>query len=127
MFGSISLEEFQRAMRDREFASHLIQHRLWKEEYAIYLLCMVCFCLVYYSTTSSIRHTRRRCELLEQRTKEEMELLRTTLKSTLDRWEKDLLSRDEKIHAVHARNCELTKMVENMTTAIKTCNITTTR
>ena len=123
--GGISYQDVQRALRDREFATHLLQNRIWKEEYAIYLLCLVCFCLVYYSASSSVRHTQRRCQMLEQRTKEELELLHTTLTTTLDRWTKDLVLRDEKIMEVYEKNKQLTSSVEQMTTAIKSCTVPT--
>jgi hypothetical protein len=110
------------AVRDRNLhvaQSVLAQH--WRDQYAVYVLCSVLAMVVYYTTTSSMRHTQRRCEAATHRCQEELDILRDSMRSTMERWGREMIQRDEQMVDIQRQNMTMTRSVDQMAFALKQC------
>jgi hypothetical protein len=110
------------AVRARDLgAAQAVLGQHWHDQYALYVLCVVLVLVVYYTTASSMRHTTRRCQAVEQRCREELNILRDTMRSTMERWGREMVQRDEQMMDIQKQNMSMTRTVDQMTFALKQC------
>ncbi|CUI14943.1 membrane-associated protein, putative [Bodo saltans] len=110
------------AVRARDLgAAQAVLGQHWDDQYAVYVLCVVLVLVVYYTTASSMRHTTRRCQAVEQRCREELHILRDTMRGTMERWGHEMIQRDEQMMEIQKQNMLMTRTVDQMTFALKQC------
>lgn len=119
-FRSASGRATDARMRSLQAAQDVLaQH--WRDQYALYVLCAVLVMVVYYTSSSSMRHTQRRCEAAEHHCREELDVLRETMRGMLERWEREMIQRDDQMIVIQKQNMDMTRSVDQMTYALKKC------
>lgn len=110
------------AVRARNLhAAQAVLGQHWQDQYAVYVLCVLLVLVVYYTTASSMRHTTRRCQAVEHRCREELNILRETMRGTMERWGREMIQRDEQMMDIQRQNMTMTRTVDQMTFALKQC------
>ena len=103
----------------RELRGSLEKH--WRDEYNVPIICLFLFLIAYYWSTSTVRSTERLCQGMIAKTRGDVDSLHKMVKESNARWIKDVQTRETAVKVIQKQNMELTKTIDQMTTALKQC------
>lgn len=114
------------AVKSRDFAA-LQQHASqlfsthWKDEYAVPVVCVVVVFATHYWLSARSRRIDRMCEAAADRCNKDLDNLKDQVNTLRKKWESDMKDRETAVREVLQQNSELTKSIDQMTTALKQC------
>jgi hypothetical protein len=116
------------AVKKRDFnavqthASRLVQSQ-WKEVYNVPAACIVVFVVMWYWIAWSRRSIRRKCEALKASTKQQTEEMVEVVRGMTEKWKTDMAKANQQMQGIIDKNSELTRDIDRMTTALRSCSI----
>ncbi|KAG5497745.1 hypothetical protein JKF63_04012 [Porcisia hertigi] len=121
-------DEVLDAMKKRDFnavqthATKLVQSR-WREEYNVPAACVVIFAVMWYWIAWTRRSVRRKCEAIKASTKQQTEEMVKIVRDMTERWKSDMAKANKQMQGIIDKNSELTRDIDRMTTALRSCSI----
>lgn len=125
---SVSPEEVLDAVKKGDFnrmqshATQLVQSR-WKDEYSVPAACAVIFLVMWYWVAWTRRSIRRRCAAVEASVQQKSEEMVESVRSMTQKWSSDMTKANAQMQGIIDKNSELTKDIDRMTTALRSCSI----
>lgn len=116
------------AVKKRDFntvqthASRLVQSQ-WKEAYNVPAACIVIFAVMWYWISWSRRSIRRKCETMKASTKQQTEEMVDIVRTMTEKWKTDMAKANQQMQGIIDKNSELTRDIDRMTTALRSCSI----
>lgn len=116
------------AVKKRDFntvqthASKLVQSQ-WKEAYNVPAACIVIFVVMWYWIAWSRRSIRRKCEAMVASTKQQTEEMVDVVRNMTEKWKTDMAKANQQMQGIIDKNSELTRDIDRMTTALRSCSI----
>lgn len=118
--------EILSAIRSRNFAevqgkTQKLVASHWHDDYAIPLACLLCFIVTWYWQASSYRQIARNVQKVEANAIAETKALEEKVTEMRARIAKNLVNRTASLSEIQKQNSELTRVIDQMTTALKQC------
>ncbi len=126
MSAQIQSQQLLAAVKDRNFsaaqvhAKSLVTSQL-TDEYLLPMACVVVLIIVRYWSDAGVRKVQRVCDAAEAKAKEDSMALRDNVRSMTSRWRRDIRSREQSIQSVFDKNAEMTKTIDGLAAALKSC------
>ncbi|CAD2213476.1 hypothetical protein ADEAN_000091700 [Angomonas deanei] len=121
-------EEVLNAVKKGDFnmvqthATKLVQQQ-WKEEYTLPAAFVLLFLFCWYWWAWSRRSIRRKCETIRASVQDEADQTVDQIRGLTEKWKKDITKADDQMKVIIDKNSELTKDIDRMTTALRSCSI----
>ncbi|KPI82710.1 hypothetical protein ABL78_8279 [Leptomonas seymouri] len=116
------------AVKNRDFntvqvhASRLVQSR-WREAYNVPAACIIIYIVVWYWIAWSRRSIRRKCEAVQASVKQQTEEMVDIVRGMTEKWKADMAKANRQMQGIIDKNSELTRDIDRMTTALRSCSI----
>ncbi|AYU81523.1 hypothetical protein conserved [Leishmania donovani] len=120
--------EVMDAVKKRDFnamqthATKLVQSQ-WKEEYNVPAACVVIFIVMWYWIAWTRRSIRRKCEATKASVKQQTDEMVEIVRNMTEKWKVDMSKANKQMQGIIDKNSELTRDIDRMTTALRSCSI----
>ncbi|GET91310.1 hypothetical protein, conserved [Leishmania tarentolae] len=120
--------EVMDAVKKRDFnamqthATKLVQSQ-WKEEYNVPAACVFIFIVMWYWIAWTRRSIRRKCEATKACVKQQTDEMVAIVRSMTEKWKADMAKANKQMQGIIDKNSELTRDIDRMTTALRSCSI----
>lgn len=121
-------DEVMDAVKKRDFnamhthATKLVQSQ-WREEYNVPAACVVIFIVMWYWIAWTRRSIRRKCEATKASVKQQTDEMVEIVRSMTEKWKADMAKANKQMQGIIDKNSELTRDIDRMTTALRSCSI----
>ncbi|EPY22218.1 hypothetical protein STCU_08292 [Strigomonas culicis] len=121
-------EDLLRAVKSGDFgkvqshATELVQNK-WRDEYSVPTACVVIFLVFWYWWAWTRRSIRRKCDAMRATIQEEADQTVERVGNLVKEWKKNMSKANEQMKKIIDKNSELTKDIDRMTTALRSCSI----
>ncbi|KPA74573.1 putative mitochondrial hypothetical protein [Leptomonas pyrrhocoris] len=116
------------AVKKRDFnavqthASKLVQSQ-WRESYNVPAACIIIYIVMWYWIAWRRRSIRRKCEAIMASTKQQTEEMVDIVRNMTEKWKCDMAKANQLMQGIIDKNSELTRDIDRMTTALRSCSI----
>ncbi|KAG5471859.1 hypothetical protein LSCM4_03419 [Leishmania orientalis] len=120
--------EVMDAVKKRDFnavqthATKLVQSQ-WREEFNVPAACVVIFVVMWYWIAWTRRSIRRKCEAAKASVKQQTDEMVEIVRSMTEKWKCDMAKANRQMQGIIDKNSELTRDIDRMTTALRSCSI----
>ncbi|KAG5471527.1 hypothetical protein LSCM1_01621 [Leishmania martiniquensis] len=120
--------EVMDAVKKRDFnavqthATRLVQSQ-WREEFNVPAACVVVFVVMWYWIAWTRRSIRRKCEAAKASVKQQTDEMVEMVRSMTEKWKGDMVKANRQMQGIIDKNSELTRDIDRMTTALRSCSI----
>ncbi|CAJ1033378.1 hypothetical protein Q4I30_006470 [Leishmania utingensis] len=121
-------DEVLDAVKKRDFsavqthATKLVQSQ-WREEYNVPAACVVVFFVMWYWIAWTRRSIRRKCEATEACVRQQTDEMVEIVRNMTEKWKYDMAKANRQMQGIIDKNSELTRDIDRMTTALRSCSI----
>lgn len=103
-------------------ATRLVQSQ-WREAYNVPAACVVIFVVMWYWIAWTRRSIRRKCEAMKAAVKQQTEEMVDIVRGMTEKWKGDMAKANKQMQGIIDKNSELTRDIDRMTTALRSCSI----